>query len=351
MAVVVRSAGILRALTSLLLVASLVQSLPGAPPQAIKLRVKETVLVGQNFGPLLVRTPVKCDAKGNVYVRYYVRRALAALPILRIAPDGKPTGTFNLRAASGFEQATAYDFDVGPRGEVYILAETQPKPKGKLVRSIVRFTSEAKYDSAFELEPFLEAHHLAVFSTGEFLLAGEELSERDGKPTGRPLQAVYDATGRFVREISLPRDIQIASGPDGASQDEGQSLHTLTEAVAAEDGNIYLMRRTLNPLVYVVSPAGLVRRFVVPAPAQGFHPVTLKVSSGKIVIQFNEKERSSSFIQGIYLALDAYRGEKYAEYWDTPDTGNIWACYRPQGFTFVGVNKTNQMTLQRVPVY
>ncbi|MFQ5777746.1 MAG: hypothetical protein ACE5IP_07035 [Terriglobia bacterium] len=310
----------------------------------LNLGVKDVVVVEQNFGPLFVKVPVQCDAEQNVYVRKY-QRDMHASPILRISRAGKPEGSFTIRDAPGFEAGQTDDLAVGLRGEVYILGL-----KEAWKWHIVKFSRDGEYRSLLELEPFLEAHSFAVFASGEFLVAGEQLveSERGPKRTGIPLLALYDSSGEFIREISLPRDV----APKG--EDTGRINPSLTDAVPADDGNIYLMRRAPSPVVYVISSAGTVlRRLVIAPPTEGFEPLTMKVAGGRIVIQFREKKRSGSFEQQIFSVVDALTGEKFADYWSTPETGGIWACYSADGFTFLGTTQTEplQMTLVHATPY
>jgi len=304
----------------------------------IRLGVRDVVPVEQDFGMLIVQVPVKCDSGGNVYFRRY-QRDFDASPIVRVSRDGKQKANFSIRSAPGFEQGSTEDLAVDLGGEVYILGA---KEVGKW--HIVRFSRDGNYDSSFELAPGVAANHFAVFPSGEFLVAGEELSEKDRKPTGKPLLALYEPTGRFVREISLPRDVQEVPVA-GQTQDFG-----LTHVAPAEDGNIYLMRRIATPIIYVISPAGTVlRRLVVPPPAEDFEPTTMKVGGGKVVIQFEKKTPAGPTAQEIFSVVDALSGEKVADYSSTPEVGGAWACYTPDGFTFLGIAKTQpyQLTLVR----
>jgi hypothetical protein len=308
---------------------------------AIPLGVREIVPVEQDFGVLIVQVPIKCDARGNVYFRKY-QRDFDASPVVRVSRDGKQRADFSIRKAPGFEKGRTDDVAVGLTGEVYILGANAV---GKL--HIVTFSRDGSYDSSFELAPVLDANHFAVFPSGEFLIAGEELSEKDRKPTGKPLLALYDRRGRFVHEISLPRDVEEVTVADEAGKGYEFSL---THVGPAEDGNIYLMRRIAAPTVYVISPAGAVlRRLVIPPPAEDFEPLTMKVGGGKVVVQFEKKTPEGPTAEEIFSVFDALTGEKFADYSSTPEVGGAWACYTADGFTFLGIAKTQpyQMTLVR----
>ena len=302
------------------------QPLTGQDLSASRLRLKDTVPVhSQDLGPLILQVPVKCDADANVYLRKYQLTDFEATPIVKISQEGKPEATFEIRSAPGFEKGAAYDFAVGLQGEVYLLAA---KRIGEW--HIVKFNPDGRYDSTFTLEPFLEPRQLAVFPSGEFLVSGKELSEKDKEPTGKLLTAIYDRLGRLMWEVSLPRDVE-------AGLEEAQAVAlSLTTAVAADDGNIYLMRATASPRVYVISPGGSVlRRLVIPPPAEDFRPITMKTAGGRIAIQFEEDSPAGTGALELFSVVDAQTGEKFADYLSTPETGGTFACYTPSGFTFL----------------
>ncbi len=309
------------------------QDLPG-----IKLRVKDTAVIeGQAFASFMVQIPVKCDAKGNVYFRMHHMTDFYGQPVTKVSREGKLAGEFSIRSAPEFEEGGTYDWVVSPEGEVFLLGA-----KSVEERHIVKFSPDGEYDSAFLLEPYLEPRHIAVFPSGELLISGGELSPRDREPTGKLLLALYDRRGKFLREISLPRDVENPKEPPAGESEsasaakEGYVL-THSTAVAAEDGNMYLMRATTSPVVYVISPAGAVlRRLVIPPPEQELRVNTMKVAGGRIAIQFLQVDSEGRTEKHIFLMVDAVTGEKFANYLSTPEIGGAWACYTPEGFTFLG---------------
>lgn len=319
------------------LLALALQPVLGQEVAGIKLRVKDTVVVeGQAFASFMVQMPVKCDAKGNVYFRMHHNTDFYGQPITKISREGKSAKPFSIRSAPEFEKGATYDWAVGSSGDVFLLGA---KTIGE--RHIVKFSRDGEYESVFLLEPYLEPRHIAAFPSGELLVSGSELSPRDREPTGKLLLALYDRRGKFVREISLPRDAEIPGEPTGEPTGEriegaGYAFSHST-AVAADDGNIYLMRGTTTPVVYVLSPAGTVlRRLVIQPPAQDLRVSTMKAAGGRIAIQFLQVDSEGRTEKDIFLMVDAVTGEKFANYVSTPGTGGVWACYTPEGFTFLG---------------
>jgi hypothetical protein len=258
-----------------------------------------------------------------------------ASPIEKIAPDGKIAVSFSIRSAPEFEKLNAHSFAVGSRGEVYFLTfRKQREP------AVVKFAATGRYDSTFGLDPMILPLQLAVFASGELLVSGLELSPGDGKPTGRPLLGLYDGTGQFLREVSLPRDIQWVVPPEEKAPSPEESPEEAatsgTDVEPGDDGNLYLMRPVGNPLVYVISPAGTVlRRLEIRPPADGFRPTGMKAAGGMIAIEFAMDDPMGMGDIYIYSILNAYTGEKFADYSVAREARGIWACYTPNGFTFL----------------
>lgn len=286
---------------------------------AISLRLTEMVsvaeLIPRSF--LMVRSPVKCDSDGNLYVIHYSRPDPLAVPIEKITREGKLAARFEIRSAPGFEKGHALDFAVGGQGEVYVLTALKVNEG-----YVVRFTEVGKYDSSFKLEPRLEPQQLAVFPSGELLVSGKELHFSFGglKRTGRILLAIYDRSGSLLRAITLPREIQ-----------------WLTNAEPADDGNVYLLMRAVpDPEVFVISPAAdVLRRFGVRSRGEGFRVIGMRPAGGKIAIELAKDNPEGMGDIYLYSIIDAQTGERFAEHSPSSEARGIWACYQPDDFTFL----------------
>lgn len=166
----------------------------------LPLRLKETVPVSaQRSGP--VRVPVKCDAQGNVYIQGYRPLNPRNAPIVKISSDGQRAAVFAIDAAPGFKRAHVNDFAVDLSGKLYMLTV---KSTGEL--DIVAFDDQGKYDSTITVEQLFYPAQLAVFLSGDFLVSGMKLSEKDRAPTGEAFTAIFDRAGRLVKELILPGD-------------------------------------------------------------------------------------------------------------------------------------------------
>jgi hypothetical protein len=226
--------------------------------------------------------PIKCDARGNLYLRNYLPPRPLAAPVVKISPEGEAKGTFSLEAVGGFTESTISDFAVGPGGEVYILAIGAKEHQEPEV-DVFAFAEDGSYRWNVKLEEFFSADHLAFFPSGEFLVAGTRRGKAAPVPPGagpeaarektppvlEPYTAVFDRGGRVVRKLTLPGDVQLGDASLSAEQKFAvQAAISVGTAVTGDDGNVYLMRRTEKALVFVLSADGtVVRRFELEPPS------------------------------------------------------------------------------------
>jgi hypothetical protein len=260
---------------------------------------------------------------------------------VRISSDGAATETIDVGSVPGFEKGSFFDFAVAPGGEIYMLAA-----KNIAERHVLRFDADGKYSSRFELQPDMEAQQLAVFSTGEILVSGNYKN-----PSGaiEPLLGFYDRSGRFLREVSLPRDVR-----QGLGQDESGSVAnmvSLSNVVSSDDGNVYIMRPTAEPLVFVVSPDGAVlHRFNVRSPGADYRPIGLYASGGRLLVEFvGEKAEGTTGQPRMYTLISAEDGERLADYLPAKEKSGILACFGPQGLSFLRSDQNELVIVHATP--
>jgi hypothetical protein len=327
------------------------------------LRVKTSVPVrGERPGPLMV--PLKCDVKGNVYVRGYRPDNIMAAPVVKISPEGERLAVFDVRVAKGFEKGTARDFAIGLRGDVLLLSYRQANEP-----SIVRFRENGEYSTTIDLQPPFYAVQVAAFPSGDFLVSGLKRSTDSSGPPDQPYTALYDHSGKLLSEITLPDSgrpkeqpsaseragldpTEEAARPDSKtpanSPQEIDPAVSLGIALVAEDGNLYLLRAAKKPIVYVISPGGeLIRRLELVSPGEEFEVTTLRVAGGRLLLQFGEVTEGQSMRQ-VFSLFDAEDGDHLVNYFTPPEVGGALACYTPNGFTFIASDKNRNMIIQRV---
>lgn len=316
-----------------------------AGQQSIGLVPTETV-VFQGEPARAIGIPVKCDSDGNVYVHPY---QLRSPPLLRLSWDGK-VASFSVTSVAGFERADDSDFAVTPDGEVYEIVALNFDEL-----FLLRFARDGQYASKTKLTPPLEPHQLAMFSGGNVLVSGFEwpAPEERGKPstklTSKPFTAIYDASGRLVKRLSLPMEGP-TKGPTKAKTGpaaDPRAEVALASAATGPDDNIYYLRRSVNPTVFVISSSGeAVRTVRIAAPGKGFESETIKVTAGAIVVHFVRDNPQTQNTDSLFVVADWQSGKQTAVYTAPPELGSAFACYTPDGFTFV-TSRDKKMAIAR----
>lgn len=353
----------------------------------LRLRVREAVPVKGPPTPFLL-LPHKCDVKGNLYFRAVDPRGdPLASPVTRFSPHGEDVVVFRLEDAPGFQADSQIDaFAVDLRGNVYLLAfkhqaqageETQES--GEVEQVIVVYDSKGRYEAAIELEAFFHPGQLVVFRSGEFFASGIKIDE-NVQLTGEPFAAIFDERGKLIKELSLTDDIEAepeqkepaelppvsgqaiesesnqaesAESSGKLPQEQFRRAISLGAAVSAEDGNVYLMRATPDPIIYAIARDGIVvRRLVLPRPSDNAHPSsTFHVAGGKVVVVFTERDSSRAFRGHVIVEASAETGEVLAHYSLPPEIGGALACYTPNGFTFLATDELGQLVIKRTFPY
>jgi hypothetical protein len=158
-----------------------------------------------------------------------------------------------------------------------------------------------------------------------------------------------------VKQLSLDGDADIERGIEAGdaryvrSPKQGNKAVTLGTAVSADDGNVYLMRRTSPATVYVISSTGEVaRKLIIAPPYPGQMPGGLHVSKNKLAMKFYRECGSMGFCEGaIYTVVDATTGEKLADYGPGADVGGAFACYAsdPDRFFFLQISEKHRLEI------
>ena len=347
-----------------------------ANPQAqqvprLDLRMKEEKPLSGNPVAEAIFGQTKCDSRGNLYFRTGLRGGLAA-PIFKVSPEGEVKAAFSVKGVKGFERATAtiYDFAVGLRGQVHLIVRKCEDGKSRKCQvDILTFSEDAAYQSAtrLELERDFDPSRLAVFPTGEFLVAGLRDKEAEtpeasvaqaakhSPPVQEPYTAIFDSSGRVRAEVTLPLDSKRLT--EGGSEKESDSLGLAVQlgmVAIGEDGNIYLSHHTARPVVYVISSSGvLLRQLQIMSPTESAWPMTMTYAAGgRLVFGFAEKLEEGLYNTGsaIYSLVDAETGERLIDYQSAPGIGGVFVCYTPSGFTFLASTKDGHMAIrQAVP--
>ena len=307
-----------------------------------------------------VPSQTKCDPDGNVYGQFSTGSTSA---LTRISADGRQPTSFPLSAVADLGDQNSSppavaEFAVGTDGSVYLLLRTRHQDSGdgppSMEYRVVSFNSDGKYHSQFKLDDGLVLNRMAVFSSGDLMLAGNE-PDPDVPLSDRriPFAGVFDSSGRFMKEISMPRNLR---SPDG-SQNQSAPSNNWTRrdrfavrgsAQGADDGNVYLLPNVAGAPVYVLSQGGeIVRTIKLDSAAD--ERLGMSVAAGRLISwaqhvdssRFRRTaapapEQASTVASGdsLFRIFNLQTGELAAEYTASADLGTF-ACYSYDGFVFL----------------
>jgi len=287
----------------------------------------------------------KCDATGNVYARPIHLDASAGdeyflAPTKQVTPEGRTTGSFSLtnvwqdyvgRGVFVDGKGTVYQAAIAPGG-VYVVAFAQD---GSVKAKI-------KLETSTDVDPW----HVAVFESGRLLISG-----LSGEHQRTPYTAVFEASGKLVKQIYEPEDEDartkaVAGDTEftGYPGDWGNNFVDRGDVTLGSDGNAYLLHGPVAPFVYVISPTGQVIRKmqigvgdfseVSRVTGRTEHPFrTIKSYQGQLAIGL----ATWAHIEARVTTLDGVATDSYDL--DSNEDLLELACYDSRGFTFISVDQ------------
>lgn len=327
-----------------------------APVSQMTLRVDDTVAVPSLPGSALGEQ-LRCDGAGNIYLRFYQPANPFQSPVERISADGEDKQVFSVAQVQGFENADINDFSVGLDGTV-VLGLWGPKPgEGTLVQ----FKTDGTVDSDSTIRlgavaPF----QIGLFGSGEILVAGtKEARLHKGQPAvSVPVTEVLSPRGHVIKEVALPDDVKPPKPTDAAFKTATMKLPdevTLGDDEPGNDGNIYLMRHSGKPTVYVIGPDGTVVRtmhLTLPAATATQGAIMQYNKAGnRLAIPFSVATPDGKSRSGVISVYDAESGERLFDYHVPPEIGAALACYTADHFTFLGHTNQHQLMLTHASAY
>lgn len=327
-----------------------------APVPQMTLRVEGTVAV-PSLPSAALGEQLRCDAAGNIYLRFYQPANPFEAPVERISADGESRQTFSLAQVPGFENASINDFTVGSDGTV-VLGLWGPKPgEGTLVE----FNSDGTVDSDStirlgDVAPF----QIGLFASGAVLVAGtKEVKIYKNEPAmSVPITEVLNPAGHVIKDVTLPDDVKPPKPTDAAFKTATVKMPdevALGDDDPGSDGNIYLMRHFGTPVVYVIGPDGsVVRTMHLSSPAKTASEGAImqySATGNRLAIPFMVEGPDGKSQSEVISVYDAESGERLFDYRVTAGIGAALACYAGNQFTFLGHTSQHQLMLQHASAY
>ena len=325
----------------------------------LNLRVEGEIVLPHTFAPMAIGE-ILCDSRGNIYLQPYQLLKPLSAPVLRLSPDGERITPFALTSAPGFEESQVLDYKVGPRGEVYFLSMRLVDEIPEI--DLVAFHDDGTFGTTTKLAPEFIPSKFALFTSGAIFVTGVKQTSKDQMVELAPYTAVLDPSGRLVKELNLPGDIppetRDYSKPLTDAEKRTAPLVVaaagLSEAIAGEDGNVYLMRHTAKSRIFVISGTGeIIHTFSITPPREGATAEGLRNGTGGTLIVYfavpTEKREQGGDM--VFSVINAETGQRELDYWASDAVRGWFACATPRGFTLLGQAKNSSLTIKQVTAH
>jgi len=321
------------------------------PQKAVNGRLKlvDTITTPTD-APTWFYSPVRCDSDGDLHLPVEI----VERPVIqKLSPKGERKALFEASNGPDVKVSAAAWYAIEPGGgDLYQLILSTREITGY----IFAYKSDGSFKSAVKLQagfPFSPSR-LAVFPSGQFLVAGEEY-DADRKAMKWPFTGIFAADGTLLKELKLEDDEVLHDM--AASGDWRVTLPTNSQSNLAidygslemgDDGNAYLMRWTNPTIFYAISPGGeVVRRFTVDPGDTGFRPAAFHMTKGRIAVFYMDRQTGDRLMK-----IVGSDGQDIATYVaprsDIKKNGEIgtsFACYTedPTRFTFLGADDNRKL--------
>lgn len=290
-------------------------------------RSKLIELPSLRSGP--IRNPVKCDASGALYFRVYQRGVVKGAPIIKASTrnstplviDPAMVGDEVLPNSKTLQFS---DFAVSA-GTVYIAAMD-----GEQRASVLRFRAEdGKYLSATPLTPQFTPLQIAAFDSGAFVVAGVRKDQSTENASFQHYTALYDASGRFVKELG---HIEIGAASSGGVPIKPEDMDVTTMALVDSSGSVvYFLQPSSSPVVYTVQESGAMDAMRnLWTPGEGFVPIGMRASGGSLLVEFVLDSNKDGTVSK-YVVYDLITGRPTFVDTLARDMGPGLGCYDWQG--------------------
>lgn len=297
----------------------------GLPPLE-SLQLHETTVFA-SAPPNAMRAGTQCDSSGDAFVQFAnlagsPLQVAQPLSVSEVIPEEKRVVVYGAAplSESDYPHARTTSFGLLPDGKLYALIFTRQDQTREEARPqpqyyVEQFKDDGTKDSITPIHTPPGAAHwfadlLAPFPDGNFLIVGTSMAtaKRPSAGSWRPFTAVYDATGQFVRDVTLPDDItndfnQSSTGRPRVAAADAQTPPRQTPkpqqffevaittggVLSGPDGNVWILRASDPVRLYAVSSVGrVVEHFEFSPPAPGLTPFDFGfASSGQVFLDFS----------------------------------------------------------------
>lgn len=302
----------------------LLVALSAAP---VALKIEKSLPIAQQ-GFVAYESPVKCGADGSIYLRFFTGAPrLTRGPVVRISSDGKRVVPLVPEAVNDAPPLHVVDFAPAGDGGAYLLAGTIAE-RGRAAQDyLLMFDSDGKLVRRSQLDSRFHILGVAALGANNLLAIGMEMTEM------KPVAALFNSDGRWIKDIQLPADVRLANDGPCAQCEAQKSAHEeeFFEQVSRSrtesfDGGAYLYRAQPEGPLYIVREGGQVRRIAL-TPPPGGELMDVKLGGGRILATYKLPQSTAEHLIDGFVLTDADSGVTIGEYTGTDGAMAGLACY------------------------
>jgi hypothetical protein len=293
----------------------------------------------QDIGLAIVE-PMKCSPEGELYVRFARGAPEAGVSI--VSTDGQ-VHRLTLSALPELNGSTYLDYAPGPRGSAYLLVAKRKTPRTEVEYRVVTL-HESRTSTFIKLDtpPELALRQIATLGSNAFVVSGYARTRDKGTQS---FIAIFDDRGQFERRVPLAGDLDAKHltrlgviSKNANSTDAVADWLEVSSLQTADDGAVYLMRRSPEGPVFLISPGAEVRKISLKAPEKTATLSSVKVNHGTIAAEYYLATSSPEKTRVHYITLTDIRSgriQRKIRYEGSRMTGLGLACYSETGFEFL----------------
>lgn len=313
----------------------------GAAQQAQRLFFTDHIRVDeQQDKGLAIVEPMKCSPEGELYLRF--ARGVPEPGVSIVSLNGK-LHRRSLASIPELSDSSFLDYTPGPGGSASLLVGRRKNPRSDGDFYVVTLRDSGNVITKIDTQPGLALRQIAAFGAGSFAVAGF-LKGPDNR--AEPLLEIIDSNGRVQTQVSLVGDLGakevaqshlIADSKDSPAEAYAGWLE-VSSLQTADDGRVYLMRRSPEGPVFLITAGGAIQKLMLKTPERHAVLSSVKLNHGILAAEYYLPSFSSSTPRTYYLTLtDVVTGHQMQKirYQSGQNIGVGMACYTDKGFEFL----------------
>jgi hypothetical protein len=309
--------------------------------EAQHLVVVDTVRIAeQHDRGLAVVEPMKCSPEGDLYLRF--ARGAPEPGVTIISEEGQ-VNRLTLASVPQLNNSSFLDYAPAPHSSVVLLVGKRVHPPAEAEYYVVSLRKDASNVTKMDTQSGLALRQIAVL--GDSFVASGYLKGLNSRAA--PFVGIFDNRGQLERQVQLAGDLTAQDIAQSRAEDKGNDQSGLDSFTAwldvsslqtADDGRVYLMRKSPAGPVFLIAPGGAVEKVELKPPTKDAVLSTIKVNHGSIAAEYYLPTPSSSHRRTYYLTVTDIATRVMRQkirYESSQAIGVGLTCYDEKGFEFL----------------